>query len=284
VTGGGLTLGPAWVQSVKPALTRARTVAWRRRGARAAASAGLRILFYHRISDDRDPLAVSPGRFAEHMATLRADGYEVVDVVTGAQRLASGASVERLLGLCFDDGYRDVAEHAVPALERHGMRATVFVATGVAGGRARFEWYARQPPVLGWPEIAALDRGSPLRFEAHTVTHPNLLRLDADAARREIEGSKAELEDRLGRPIAAFCYPGGCFAPRERELVARAGFDFATTCEPGANRPDTDPLALRRLPVDALDRAADVRAKAEGGFDRPLAVRTAYRRARGLAA
>ncbi len=281
MSAGGLTLGPAWVQAVKPVLTRARTAAWRRRGGDGA---GLRILFYHRISDDRDLLAVRPSRFAGHMAVLDAAGYEVVDVVTAARRLVAGTRMDRVLALCFDDGYCDVAEHALPVLERHGFRATVFVATGVAAGRARFTWYAHQPPVLGWADITALDRRSALRFEAHSVTHPNLLTVDADRAWHEIEESKRELEDHLGRAVEAFCYPAGCFGARERALVARAGFAFATTCEPGTNLSDADPLALRRLQVDARDRAADVRAKAGGGFDRPLAVRTAYRRVRGLAA
>ena len=45
---------------------------------------------------------------------------------------------------------------------------------------ASFAWYERQPPLLGWDEIAELDRGGTLRFEAHTVTHPNLLAVDDD--------------------------------------------------------------------------------------------------------
>jgi peptidoglycan/xylan/chitin deacetylase (PgdA/CDA1 family) len=282
--GAGLEIGPGWVQSVKPAVTRARTAAWQRRRTHAKSAHGLRILFYHRVSDDPDVLAVSPGRFAEHMALLDAEGYDVLDVVTAARRLAGGACVDGVIALCFDDGYLDVAGNALPVLERHGMRASVFVATGVTDGRARFGWYRCQPAVLAWPEVVALDRGSALRFEAHTVTHPNLLALEADEAWREIADSRAELEYHLGRRVSAFCYPGGCVARRERDMVSDAGFAFATTCEPGCNGVETDPLALHRLPVDGYDRPEDVLAKAEGGFDRPLAVRTAYRRARGLAA
>ena len=76
-----LTLGPAWVQAVKPALTRLRTAAWRARG--GPARGGLRILFYHRVSDDRDPLAIAPRRFAAQMELLAAEGYRVVDVRRG---------------------------------------------------------------------------------------------------------------------------------------------------------------------------------------------------------
>ena len=268
-----LTLGPAWVQLVKPVLTRTRTAAWQVRG--RPRRPGLRILFYHRVADARDPLAIAPRRFAEHMEELRSQGYRVLDVVAAMDEPDEG-----VVGLSFDDGYRDVAANALPVLERHGFRATVFVSPAVVDGSATFTWYDEQPPVLGWSEIVALDAGSALRFEAHTLTHPDLTALDAGAAEHEIAGSKAALETRLGRPVRAFCYPAGVYGPRERALVERAGFELATTCEPGANSSATDPLELRRTAIDRHDSVADFRAKVAGGHDRPSLLRAGYRRAR----
>jgi len=239
----------------------------------------LRILFYHRVADDPDPLAVPPHRFATHMEVLRREGCRVVDVVEAADLLRRGQPTDGVVALSFDDGYQDVAEHALAVLEAHGFRASVFVAPAVVDGTASFSWYERQPPVLGWPEIVALD-GATLSFEAHTLTHPDLRTLDETKARHEIAGSKAALEQRLGRPVRGFCYPAGLYGARERDLVAEAGFDAATTCEPGANTPATDPLALRRIAIDARDSASDLRAKLAGGHDRPSALRAAYRWAR----
>ena len=99
--------------------------------------AGLRILFYHRVSDDDDPLAVSPRRFREQMELLAAGGYEVVDLTAAVDLLELGLSPPRVVALNFDDGYRDVAENALPVLERLGFRATVFLPTGVIDGTAR---------------------------------------------------------------------------------------------------------------------------------------------------
>jgi len=273
-----LTLGPAWVQAVKPALTRVRTRLWELRG--RPRSGGLRVLFYHRVSDDRDPLAIAPRRFEAQMQVLRDEGYRVVDVVEAGRLLSGREPLERVVALSFDDGYRDVAEHALPVLERHGFGATVFVATGVIDGTARFTWYDRQPPVLGWSDIAALDGSSAFSFEAHTVTHPNLTALPAADAEREIADSRSALEDRLGRAVAGFCYPGGVYGSRERDLVGRAGFSVATTCEPGANTAASDLLALRRTAIDGGDRLADFRAKLAGGHDRPSVLRAGYRAVR----
>jgi peptidoglycan/xylan/chitin deacetylase (PgdA/CDA1 family) len=245
-----------------------------------ADGAGLRILFYHRVSDDDDPLAVSPRRFREQMELLAAGGYEVVDLAAAVDLLERGLSPPRVVALNFDDGYRDVAENALPVLESLGFRATVFLPTGVIDGTVSFPWYERQPSVLGWDEVVELDRGETLRFEPHTVTHPNLLLLDDAASRFEIAQSKLELESRLGRPAQSFCYPAGLFGERERRFVAESGFRAAVSCEPGVNLPGADLLTLRRRQIDPADRRVDFRAKVGGGHDTPLPLRGLYRRLR----
>ena len=150
------------------------------------------------------------------MELLAAEGHEVVGLSEAVALLEAGLPAARTIGLNFDDGFRDVAENALPVLERLGFRATVFVPTGVIDGAASYAWYSQQPPLLDWNEIVQLDRTGTLRFEAHTVSHPNLLLLTDKAARFEIAQSKVELEARLGRPVEAFCYPAGLFGERER--------------------------------------------------------------------
>jgi peptidoglycan/xylan/chitin deacetylase (PgdA/CDA1 family) len=270
-------IGPSLPYPVKAAVTRVRSALWLARSRGRPAGHGIRILFYHRVSADRDELAVHPSKFREQMDYLARAGYEVVDVARVADLLDAGETPERTVGLNFDDGYVDVAEHALPVLTEYGFGATVFVATGVTDGRASFAWYRQQPPVLGWSEIGELDRAGTLRFEAHSVTHPNLLATDDARAAFEIEESKRELEARLGRPVVAFSYPAGLFGERERRLVAAAGYRIAVSCEPGVNEPQTDRFALRRRQVDARDRLFDFRAKLSGGHDTPLPLRGLYR-------
>jgi len=273
-------IGPSLPYPVKASVTRVRSALWLTRSFGRADESGLRILFYHRVSDDRDELAVPPRRFREQMEYLARAGYRVVDIGEIADLLDAGEMPERTVGLNFDDGYLDVAEHALPVLAEHGFRATVFVATGVTDGRVSFAWYRRQPALLGWAEIAELDRGGTLEFEAHTVTHPNLLSVGDERAAAEIEDSKSELEARLGRPVTALSYPAGLFGERERLLAVGAGYRVAVSCEPGVNLPRTDRFALRRRQIDARDRLLDFRAKVSGGHDTPLPLRSAYRRLR----
>jgi peptidoglycan/xylan/chitin deacetylase (PgdA/CDA1 family) len=240
----------------------------------------MRILLYHRVSYDDDPLAVPPRRFRDQMDYLASAGFRVVGLLEALELIDSGPVAPRTVGLTFDDGFADVSEEALPVLARHGFRATVFIATGITDGRLAFPWYARQPPVLGWDDVRELDREGTLLFEAHTVSHPNLLTVDEATAAAEIGESRRELALRLERPVRAFAYPAGLFGDRERRLVAAAGYTAAVSCEPGVNLPGTDRFGLRRRQIDARDTLLDFRAKIGGGHDTPPPLRRAYRKRR----
>jgi peptidoglycan/xylan/chitin deacetylase (PgdA/CDA1 family) len=270
-----LTLEPTAFYAAKAVYTHARSVRWQVRTGGRADTTGLRILAYHRVSPDRDELAVSPGRFREQMEHLATAGYRVV----GAEAVAALDSLERqpIVGLTFDDGHQDVADNAVPVLAELGFRATVFLPIGAIDRTHPFTWYDRAPPLLDWTTIVELDRGATLDFGAHTITHANLLALDEAAAAQEIAGSKEALEARLGHPVEAFCYPAGLYGERERRLVRASGFSVAVGGEPGPNGPDTDRLALKRVGVGPRDRLLDFRAKVGGGHDRPPPLRHFYR-------
>jgi peptidoglycan/xylan/chitin deacetylase (PgdA/CDA1 family) len=264
----------------KAALTRARSATWLARSRGRLDGRALRVLLYHRVADDRDPLAVSPRRFREQMDCLAAAGFEVIDLAQVVDVLDTRSPGSRTIGLTFDDGFADVRDQALPVLSRHGFHATVFVTTGVADGRTSFGWYDRQPPVLGWDEIGELDREGTLHFEAHTVSHPNLLDVDNARAAAEIGDCRVELSERLGRPVTLFAYPAGLHGERERRLARQAGYRAAVSCEPGLNGPHTDRFALRRRQIDAADTLLDFRAKIGGGHDTPPPLRRSYRRLR----
>jgi peptidoglycan/xylan/chitin deacetylase (PgdA/CDA1 family) len=278
---GELRLAPTWARAARRAVAAARTGWWRVTGS-PDAGPGVRVLLYHRVCDERDPLGVSVERFAEQLELLADAGYEGVPVSTVRESLSTGTPPRRLVGLSFDDGYRDVAENALPLLRRHGFRASLFVASGLVDGRVRASWYgSRPPPILGWDELRALDAGGELELEGHSVTHRDLVRLPEADARSEIESSRAELEERLGRPVAGFSYPAGRYGERERRLVEAAGYAYAVTCDPGPNGPSTDRFALRRIEVLGSDRPVDFRARLAGAHDGAVPFRSAYRRLAG---
>jgi peptidoglycan/xylan/chitin deacetylase (PgdA/CDA1 family)/glycosyltransferase involved in cell wall biosynthesis len=252
----------------KHALTRAHVLRWRLRG--CPAHTGLRILCWHRIADADDQLAVTPARFAEQLDLIERSGQRVVDLRDlDHLELAPGESV---LALTFDDGYRDLLDHAIPMLEARGWPATVFVATEVVEGHLRFPWYAENehPELLGWDAMREVERRGPVRFESHTLTHADLQGLGEDEVWREIEGSRRIVTEQLGRPSVAFCYPGGFFGAREAEMVERAGYSSAVTCESGVNAEPWHRYRMRRITVDRYDTADVFEARLRGGTDEAL--------------
>lgn len=105
-------------------------------------------------------------------------------------------------------------------------------------------------------EIVALADGGLIEVGAHTVTHPLLDRLDVEAQRQEIAGSKARLEQILGAAVVSFAYPHGRYGDATPGIVAELGFRQACTVEPGVVWRGTDPFLVPRILVGEWDADA----------------------------
>lgn len=56
--------------------------------------------------------------------------FNVLDLADAVNMLQANQLPSRVLCITFDDGYRDNYENALPILEKHGLTATFFIATG----------------------------------------------------------------------------------------------------------------------------------------------------------
>lgn len=104
----------------------------------AGANARLSVLIFHRVRPARDPLF--PGepdvmRFETEMRWIKS-WFNVLPLPEAVQRLRDGALPARAASITFDDGYADNFTVAMPVLQRLGLSATFFIATGfLDGGR-----------------------------------------------------------------------------------------------------------------------------------------------------
>jgi peptidoglycan/xylan/chitin deacetylase (PgdA/CDA1 family) len=120
---------------------------------------------------------------------------------------------------------------------------------------------------MGWDEARQLLAAG-MAVGSHGHAHVALAGLDDDAQRRELAGSKATLEEMLGREVPAIAYPfgwPGTFTARTTELAAEAGYSLAFSSLEGVNRPGRlgfEPMALRRLNVGTGDTPPLLRARA----------------------
>jgi peptidoglycan/xylan/chitin deacetylase (PgdA/CDA1 family) len=101
-------------------------------------ASGLSILIYHRVLPARDalfPAEVDSVAFDHQIGMLRSM-FNVISLLDAVRHLAAGTLPPRAACITFDDGYADNAEVALPILQRQGVQATFFVATGfLDGGR-----------------------------------------------------------------------------------------------------------------------------------------------------
>jgi peptidoglycan/xylan/chitin deacetylase (PgdA/CDA1 family) len=209
------------------------------------------IALYHSVGIAR-PESVSVGQFERQVALL-ASAFAVVPL-RDLRRTMQTARPDADIGcLSFDDGYLDNYTDALPVLERHGLKAAFFVATGFIGGTLA------GVPMLQRHQIRELaDLGH--EIGAHGVTHRRLPHLPLAEARREMAESKALLEDLTGRPVVSFAYPYGAYTEVLRDEARAVGFDIAATARLRLVPPEPDWLALPRIWTGADSTAADVRA------------------------
>lgn len=200
------------------------------------------ILTYHSLDDSGSVISVAPDVFARQMQSLADAGIPVVPL----GELRDGPAPR--LAITFDDGYRNLLDHAVPVLERLGFPATVFAVSDWCGRDSG--WPSQPPavprrPLLDWDALRAMSRGGWL-VGSHTRSHPALPQVNDAALEGELADSRARLEQELGVPVRSFAYPYGALDARVRAAAVRH-FDLACGTRLGYLDDDADPHDLPRL-------------------------------------
>jgi peptidoglycan/xylan/chitin deacetylase (PgdA/CDA1 family) len=162
------------------------------------------------------------------------------------------------VAVTFDDAYADVPLHALPALERHSVPATVFAVTAHARDGRGFWW---DPPAAAARSatVAELQRlaAHPLiEVGSHTRKHPALTRVNGAALRTELTGSRDDLAEWLGRPPAGFAHPFGAVSRHTLRAVRAAGYAYAAGIHAAAVTRASDRFDAPRLTAYDEDAGA----------------------------
>jgi peptidoglycan/xylan/chitin deacetylase (PgdA/CDA1 family) len=251
------------------------------------------VLVYHRVLPRRpvDPwsLVVTEARFREQLAVV-GRLYPVMPLGKALEDLSQGALPSRhVVSITFDDGYRDVRTRALPILEELRLPATLFLATGPAGGTKPFWWdrlagstateacdshrrakgmgpeerdrwiddQVREEPIftqddlpLSFEEARALPEH--LAVGGHGHRHVSLgLASPADVV-ADIAACAATLRRELPAHVPLFAYPFGAeedWSPGAEEALRGAGFVAAFTTRHGVVRRGAPPFRLSRIRV-----------------------------------
>ncbi len=213
------------------------------------------ILMYHQI--DHPPvrgtpmrgMVVSPQAFERQMLALHRLGVKGVSM-SGLMPYLRGEKSGCVVGITFDDGYRNNLQHAAPVLQRLGFGSTCYVVSRAIGQTNAWD------AALGVPSVNLMDEAD-LRawmqagqeVGSHTANHHDLTTLDEREAQVQIADSKRELESRLNVPVHHFCYPYGRYRPEHARMAQAAGYHSATTTQRGRALRSDGMLELPRVLV-----------------------------------
>jgi len=193
-----------------------------------------------------------------------------------------------------DDGYK--TNYALtPILKKHGIRATIFLCSGLVGTNRHF-WFETAmnrslreklkrlpdskrlaalaemgfseateqalPQALSEDEIEEMKQV--VDFQSHTVYHPMLQNCPESRALEEISDSKSQLERKLGLVVNALAYPNGEYSAREIEAAKRSGYKCAVSMDCGFNSRTTPAFQLKRFCMNDDGELDELLVKASG--------------------
>lgn len=196
-------------------------------------------------------------RFKTQMAYFKAMGYCVMGLSEGFRRLKEGLLPRRSIILTFDDGYADFYYLVAPLLRKYGFGATVFVLGNMIGKSASWlrDLGYGESPLLDAHMIKALSKEG-IEFGSHGMNHLDLTEITEDELEEEVFESKRIIENITNTPVRSFCYPYGRFNESVLEMVKKADYEMAVTCERGRATSQSEPYLLPRIAVSFGDSLA----------------------------
>jgi peptidoglycan/xylan/chitin deacetylase (PgdA/CDA1 family) len=212
---------------------------------------------YHVIADLPGDVAfpnlfVSPSDFAAQMEWLSVHRYHAVTLHQVYDYWLRGTELPpRPVVISFDDGYLGHDTHALPVLRSLHWRGVLNLkVNALSSGHALPAWRVRELLAAGW------------ELDAHSITHPDLTRLDDIELWHQVYGSRTELQRQFHVPVDFFCYPSGRYDARVINAVRLAGYLGATTTRYGLARP-REMYTLSRIRIDGSDHVAGFAQKLE---------------------
>lgn len=231
----------------------------------------LTVLQYHHVSE-RTPksTSVAPQRFAEHMAWLDAEGYNIVAMAQLIAWLKEGEKLpDKAVVITFDDGYLSIYENAWPLLKKKKWPFTVFINTQ--------HHNENNAQYMSWSQLQELAKGG-ASIANHSVSHAHMVRHLPNETqaqwrsrtRDEIVTAQAQIEKHIGQQPRAFAYPYGEYNQALQAILAELDF-IAFGQQSGPIAPFDSLTALPRFPFGGRFGEKDDFAVKAGS--RPMPIR-----------
>lgn len=184
------------------------------------------ILMYHHLnalpansSELLRTWTVAPEQFTKQLDYLQGHGFHTISFKQLVDFFERGTPLPaQPIILTFDDGWLDAYTVAFSELQKRGMVGVFFVPTNyaTAGGKL----------FMNWTQAREMSRGG-MEFGGHTINHPDLTKTNLSELRRQLQESKAIIEEKIGHPVVALSYPFGAHNERIVAESQAAGYRAA---------------------------------------------------------
>jgi peptidoglycan/xylan/chitin deacetylase (PgdA/CDA1 family) len=248
---------------------------------------GFGILMYHRICPAIPGISaptwnVTPDRFREQLEYLIDRGYEPWRLTDLVEHSANNLPIpRRAFAVTFDDGYRCVANHALPILETLQIPATIFIATslvGKPGPMPQDDWSdagnelvpADYYEAFTLAECETLATHPLIELGSHSHSHQDFRGRTEDFI-ADIRRSAHYMKTHWHLDRIPFAFPYGCSlsgycAQEMRDAVKELGFYCALTADARIIEPADDPFAWGRITATQQDSGRMLSAKLDNWY------------------
>jgi len=214
------------------------------------------VLLYHHLAPwdiakqkGQTSLDVDSNIFDQQMGYLKVRGYTFYFAQDLVSALLSKTSLPgKPIVISIDDGYDDVYAYAYPILKKYGIKATLFIPTGLLGVSSGANSY------FTWDQLKEMVGSGLLTAENHTWSHFPMGTKGAQKDQYEITTAQQQIQQYTGKQSVVFAYPYGNNATSrivQAELQSD-GFIGAFSTIGGSIQCDSFIMSLHRTRVGSI--------------------------------
>lgn len=192
-------------------------------------------------------------KFRSQMETLKKTGVPFITLEQFLKwRRGEGQIPAQAYLITIDDGWKSVYTTAYPILKEMEIPFTIYLYKNYVGSHCGGK-------AMSYDMINEMLESGYCTIGSHSVSHPypskvkkhkkNGAELFNKFIKFEFGDSKSFLEERFGRPVTTYAYPGGFYEPEMYPIAEQLGYDHLFTCKPGKINLTTDKFQLPRYIV-----------------------------------
>lgn len=211
------------------------------------------VLYYHHIQPldiarqkGQTSLTVDNSFFAQQMAYITSHGYHIIFASDLVNALATHTALpQNSMIVTIDDAYGDVYTYAFPIIKQYGIKASLFIPTGLLGVTSGTNTY------FSWDQLTEMVNSGLAEADDHTWSHFAVGTGNSQKDQYEIMTAKQQLIQHFGHTPPVFAYPYGTNAMQYQvhTLLQADGFLGAFSTIAGTYQCDSFILSLHRTRI-----------------------------------